>query len=220
MAVISWDRTHQAFFEEVSTEIGETIPLPEGETNIAGRRIVSNVLGDQVRFIRKYLGGDMPILLETPLIDIRGETVFSELKQYGAEVQTFVMHSPKMRYETLQQGRLMPTSGQIDSMQSIRDKLLFSILGTTHEHLPPEAQDEITKRWWAQKLEQWGGILIEWNPDDNRDGYNNSVELYMEMAIKPDILSPRGLSRFTRNQLESIFRTIPDIDQFLRLVTS
>lgn len=216
LAVISWDRTHQAFFEEVSTEAGETVPLPKGETHLAGRRIISNVLGDQVQFIRKYLGKNVRILLEAPLIDTRGETVFSELEQYKAETQTFVMHSPKTRHETIREGRLMPTSAQTDAMESMRDKLLLSILGTTHKHLSPETQDEIIKRWWIQKLEKWGGMLVEWDPDDNRDGYNNSIASYKEMHIKPDILSPRGLSRFTRNQLESIFRTVPDIDHFLR----
>lgn len=220
LAVISWDRTHQAFYEEVSTEAGETVPLPNGETPLVGRKIVSSILGDQIQFIKKYLGADVRILLEAPLINTRGETVFSELRQYKTETQTFVMHSPKMRYETLQEGRLMPTSGQTDSMQSIRDKLLFAILRTTYEHLSPEEQDEKIKRWWIKQLKRWGGMLVEWDPDDNRDVYNNSIASYKEMAIKPDILSPRGLSRFTRNQLESIFRTIPDIDQFLRLVSS
>lgn len=220
LAVISWDRTHMAFFEEVSTEAGETIPLPTGETHVAGRRIVSSVLGDQIRFIRKYISSNVRILLEAPLIDVRGETVFRELGEYRGEVQTFIMHSPKTRFETLQKGRLMETSGQRDSMQSIREKLLDTILGGTRINIPLEEQDEKIKHWWIQQLEEWGGMVVEWDPDDNREGLNNSVATYIQMGIKSDVLSPKGLSRFTRSQLESIFRTITDMDQFLRIFTS
>lgn len=220
LAVISWDRTHMAFFEEVSTEIGGTVHLPEGETDIAGRKIVSGVLGDQIRFIRKYFGSNMRILLEAPLIDTRGETVFQELSEYKGIVQTFIMHSPKTRFETLEKGRLMESSGQPDAMRSIREKLLHNILGNTRIQISPEEQDGIVKLWWAQRLKEWGGIVVEWDPDDNREGYDNSVATYMRMGIKPDVLSPKGLSRFTRNQLESVFRTITDMDYFLRIVSS
>lgn len=220
LAVISWDRTHKAFFEEVSTEIGETTPLPKGETAAVGRRIVSAILGDQIRFIMKYLQPNSRILLEAPLIDTRGETVFQELDGYRHQVQTLIMHSPRTRSETLEQGRLMETSGQRESMLSIREKLLSTILGNTSSIISPDEQDEIIRGWWVQRLAEWGGMVVEWDPDDNREGYNNSVETFKQMGIKPDVLSPRGLSRFTRNQLESIFRTIEDMDHFLHIITA
>lgn len=220
LAVISWDRSHKAFFEEVSTEIGETIPLPQGETHLEGRGMVSKLLGDQIRFIKKYLGRDTRILLEAPLINMRGETVFQELEGYRNEAQIFIMCSPKSRYETIRDGRLMETSGQRDSMESIREKLLYRITGMPSAHRSPEEQDEIIKNWWSKQVEEWGGMVVEWDPDDNRVGLKNSQQRFVQLGIKPDVLAPRALSRFTRNQLQSIFLTIPDMDRFLQTVTS
>src|SRR5258708_6899503 len=114
LCVSSWDRTHQAFFEQISTEVGETIVLPK----------------------------------------------------------------------TMSIGE----------------------------------QDEIVKRWWQEQLKQWDGIVVDWDPDDNRNGLNNSVELFIARHIKPDVLIPRPVSRFTQRQLESIFDALPNIDDFLRRI--
>lgn len=221
LVVITWDRTHKVFFDQVSTEAGWSIPLPKGETHSEGRKIVSPVLGDQIRYAKKYLGPDTIILLEAPLIDNRGETIFRELGEFRGETQTLIMHSPKTRYETLQKAeRLMETSGQRDSMVAIREKLLYRIMGGAYKSLSDGEQDEVIRRWWIQKLREWGGMVVDWDPDDNREGFNNSVEGFKQAGIRTDLLSPRALSYFTRSQIDSVFLTIRDMDEFIRLITS
>lgn len=220
IAVISWDRTHKAFYEEASTSAGETIPLPKGETPVDGRRIVSGVLADQIQFTRKYIGRRTRILVEAPLIDQRGETIFDELAMCRDNIQTFVMHSPESRQETLEQGRLMETSGQRDAMESMRSKLIQRILGRINIPLSLGEQDEIIKRWWQDQLPQWGGMIVSWDPHEDKDRFQETIRRYQANGLKPDVLAPRALSYATRNQFESIFRAIPDIDTFLRDLTS
>lgn len=127
LVVVSWDRTHAALFEAASVESGSTLSLPKGETHPRGRRIASHVIGDVVRYTKKYIHPNSKIIIETPLIDIRGETLYEELSDMRGQIQTLIMHSPESRERTLAEGRLMHTSGQPDSMNQIREKL-FKVL--------------------------------------------------------------------------------------------
>ncbi len=152
------------------------------------------------------------------MIDHRGETILEGLSEYKQETQVFIMHSPKVRSETIAEGRLMHTSNQPDGMNAMREKLLHRILGAIPKTMSIGEQDEIVKRWWQEQLKQWDGIVVDWDPDDNRNGLNNSVELFIARHIKPDVLIPRPVSRFTQRQLESIFDALPNIDDFLRRI--
>ncbi len=217
LSVITWDRTHQVFFEEISTILGTTVPLPRGETHIKARNLISSVLGDQIRFIKKYIGPKTRIIIEAPLIGFRGESLFEELKEYKNEMLTFIMHSPKMRYESFKKGRLMLTSGQPESMASIREHLLLSI--TKRRKVSHDYQDHIVKEWWAKRIQHWGrGALIEWDPDDNRSALEETVAQFMKANIAPDVLSPRPIGRFTRNHIESILYSQSNTDRFLKML--
>lgn len=213
LVVVSWDRVHQVFFEHASTEVGTTLPLPKGETYLEARQLISKVMSDIVRQAFIYLPAKTKILIEAPLFDFRGENLREQREIYQPFVQTLIMHSPKTRAETLQAGRITQTSGQVDSMLAIREKLLKKMLGYHYNSISQEAQEEAVKNWW---LNRPGDIsLIEWDPDDDRTGLEKSVEEYKRENISPDILYPRPISWFTRRQFESVFQTIPSLDNFL-----
>ncbi len=217
LVVSTWDRTHQQFYDEVSAAASTTIQLPQGETPLIGRKMVSDVLEYQARFALRHINRNARILIESPLIDTRGETLFDNLAPFNENIQTFIMHSPDSRNKTLEEGRSMDTSGQPDSMNQIRERLLTKILPKDNIPTSHDAQDEVIKKWWIEQMKQYNGVLIEWSPYDNEQGYRNSVEKYEQRDIRPDHVS-RQLSYATRNEYESIFRTIRDIDSFLRKI--
>lgn len=218
LCVLTWDRIHQGFFSEISTELGTTTPLPSGETHPTARAVVSNVLADSILFARKYITGNTKLLIEAPLIDIRGETIFDELEKYRSEIQTFIMHSPRSRHDTLEEGRLMPTSGQPDAMNSIRENLLKKIRGQQTIRMSPEAQDVVIREWWESQLAKYQGMVVAWDPEDDREAFDTSVGLYKDMGITPDIITPKQVSRYSQRQFESVLGTFSDIDAFLKTV--
>ncbi len=219
LVVISWDRAHQAFYEEASVEAGTTLPLPPGETPVEARSKISQVLTDLVVYALKYLNPHFRIIVEAPLFDQRGENIFVDLEKYRPITQTFIMHSPQMRLATLKEGRLMATSGQPEFMAIAREKILQKLFGSSHHLLSQEAQEELIKNWWEREIRSFDGQVLHWDLESNKLGVDIAVNAFKEQLIKPDILYPKSISRFSRRLYESVFETIPNLDQFLAKIT-
>ncbi|HEU5379560.1 MAG TPA: hypothetical protein VFV38_29405 [Ktedonobacteraceae bacterium] len=230
LTLISYDRVHSLFFEYLAKETRKKaspfkcLPgrnrrrdlLPEGETHPDVRRLVTSIMRDLLHFAFSYLPQTTPIIMEAPLIGHRGEAAVDELHTRAFPLQTFIVHSPTMwNWIFEEEERLSDRSAHKLAMQQIRNKLLQRAQDTW---LSPEEEAEKIARFWQDWLLDRDGILLSWNPEHDKKGFEVTRDLLKTNRIQPDPLAPPFLLDYAISHIQAVLRAVPDLEAFATAV--
>lgn len=218
LMLISYDRIHYLFLKrlaQVSLHCPDSF-LPEGETHPDARTLITTIIWHILVFALQYRVQGTPIILETPLIDHRGEDLIQEIATLNFQMQIFIMHSPSMRMRSLHdEKRRTRISAHPLAMQKIHEVLLQQrgIVAYT-----AEVQDDALAKSWEQWLGHREGMVLAWNPNDTEDGFMYTKKLLEAMHIRTDPLSPAILEKYALCVIELALKTLPDLEAFARKV--
>lgn len=214
-AIISYDRVHYLFLKYLMmTGIDSAYNfLPEGETHPKARKYVTKILRDVLLFAIFHLPQNTPIILETSLIDHRGEYIVDELSAWGFPIQVFIIHSPTMQSRVLQQEkqRTKATSAQSLTIRKIHEALLQQ-RGITS--LSKQVQDNELIKSWEQWLGNCDGLVLTWDPADDEAGFLHIKEVLKAKNISPDPLTPLVLNKYTTFLIKVVLELIPNLEMF------
>jgi hypothetical protein len=217
LALISYDRVHYLFLKRLAelSVLDHLGFLPEGETRLEVRKLITQILQDTLLFAVQYLPPHTPIILEAPLIGHRGEDLIERLSAWGLGVhmQIFIMHSPTMWVEVLrhQQQATRETSAHALAMQQIHGALLQQRAIPMSSR---QAENSALIKSWEQWLNGHEGIVITWNPFDDEAGFIHTRETLKAMNISPDPLVPETLQKYTSYLIDLVLELHPDLVAF------
>lgn len=218
LILISYDQIHYLFLKRLS-QINIVLPhtfLPEGETHPEARILITRIIWHVLLFSLQYYALNIPIIVEAPLIDHRGEDLIPEIAALGLQMQIFIMYSPVMRMRSFyDEKRQMRVSAHPLAMQSIHNVLLHQRGVVAYAQ---EEQDAALAKSWEQWLSAYEGMLLSWNPDDNEEGFLYTKSLLEALQIRTDPLSPLLLEKYALCVIELVLKTLPDLAAFARKV--
>jgi hypothetical protein len=212
LALISYDRVHYLFLKgllELMVPEEQHI-LPEGETHPEARRLIALILQDILLFAAQHLSSGTRVVLEAPLIDLRGESLIEMLSALKFSVQIFIIHSPVMWTEVLRQQPERGTSAQALAMKQIHETLLRQ---RTIPH-GERTEDVALKNSWEQWLSDYEGIVLTWNPKEDETSYQHTKETLQAQKIVPDPLAPEALQEYTSFLIHLVLKLHQDLDSF------
>jgi hypothetical protein len=220
LILISYDQIHYLFLKRLSlfNMISPYNFLPKGETHPEARIVITRIIWHVLLFALQYYSLNVPIIVETPLIDHRGEDLIRELasSDLQRQMQVFIMHSPVMRMRSFyDESRQTKVSAHPLAMQRIHEVLLHQRGIAAHTQ---EEQDQALARSWERWLSNYEGMLLSWNPDDNKEGFSYTKELLEAMHIRTDPLSPALLEPYAHCVIELALKALPDLEAFVRKV--
>lgn len=214
LMLISYDQIHYLFLKRLScinTPYSNEF-LPEGETHPEARALITEIMWHTLLFALHSRPLNAPIILETPLIDHRGEDMLYKMISLDFQMQIFIMHSPTMRTRSLyDEKRRTKISAHPLAMQKIHEVLLQQRGVMAY---PKEAQDDALVQSWEQWMDQCEGMVLSWNPDHNEEGLLYTKMLLEAMNIRTDPLSPALLEKFTICVIEQVLKMIPNLEVF------
>jgi hypothetical protein len=218
LTLISYDQIHYLFLKRLSM-INTSHPqqfLPEGETHPEARTLITEIMWHILLFALQHRLQNAPIILETPLIDHRGEDLISKITALNFQMQIFIMHSPAMRMRSLyDEKRRTEISAHPLAMQQIHEVLLQQRGVMTYSK---EAQDDALAKSWEQWLDHCDGMVLSWNPAYDEEGFLYTKRLLEAMNIRTDPLSPALLEKYTLCVIEMALKMIPNLEAFARNV--
>ncbi len=216
LAVVPWDKVHEEFFKVLSTQSDQEIKPPSGETDPVIRNEVSQVMLDTVMFLGNQTR-NARILVEAPLYGGRGKVIQDAFEKHHIPGQTVVMNSPEMQREITKRGsRDVTTSGQPEAIAAIDDSLLRSMVGSYK--IPSEKRkDTVKQNYWNISVGERGGVVVTWNPNTDRPGFELTRAQYKEHATRPDDYSPEPLGTLVTALINARLSLIPNA-KFLELV--
>lgn len=170
-ALISYDRVHYLFLKRLKDL---TVPhlqrfLPEGETHLQARKLITQVLQDVLLFAISHISARTPIVPEAPLIGCRSEGIIEKLHGLDFTLQIFIMHSPAMRMQMLHNPQLniRETSAASLAIRLIHEALLRQRAIFCTE----ETEDAALKKSWEQWLNDHEGIVLAWHPVEDKEDF-------------------------------------------------
>ncbi len=216
LILISYDQIHYLFLKRLSkiSAPNQHTFLPKGETHPEARTWITEIMGHILLFALQYRLLNAPIILETPLIDHRGEELINTIISQKIQMQILIMHSPVMRMRLLyDEKRLTEISAHPLAMQKIHEVLLQQRGVIAY---PKEMQDEALARSWEQWLGHCEGMVLSWNPNYDKAGLAYTKRLLKEMNIRTDPLSPTLLEKYTLCVIELVLKMIPNLEIFAK----
>lgn len=216
LALISYDRVHFLFLKCLAerTVPGQRSFLPEGETHLEARQLISLILQELLLFAACRLAPGTRIILEAPLIGQRGENLLAMLPDMAGQIQVLILHSPAMWEEILRQQPARETSAHALAMRQIHEVLLYQ-----RAILPGEQEIDLAlQQSWQAWLKVYDGCLLTWNPHEDRGSYLHTQAALQAHEITPDPLSPELLQEHTLVLIGQIFELLPDLKSFARTI--
>jgi hypothetical protein len=215
LALISYDRIHYLFLKRLA-EVNITNMhdfLPEGETHPEARKLITEILQDLLLFVIRYFPSKRLTILEVPLIDHRGEDIVANLSAYDFLIQIFIIQSPTMQSQILQQNKQQTRelSAPALAIRQIHEALLQQrgIISFSHQ-----AQNNALIKSWEQWLSNYDGAILSWDPSDDEAGFLHTRETLKSNNILPNPLAPQYLYRYATCLIEAIFEIIPNLEAF------
>jgi hypothetical protein len=196
LAGVAFDPVHALLFEQMHQ------PLPVGETPVALRRIVCDLLRDTLLHVLEQLPADTRVLVEAPLIGVRGEGALAELLARGHAVQAIVLHNPHVWQRVYDAGgRPDAFSAQVEAMGSIRRGLLERIGAAD---LPPGEQQERLAAHWRDWADRGDRMVLTWHgPESDAAALETDARLRLQ-PVSGKGLFPETLVRYARDRAAAL----------------
>lgn len=219
LAFIPWDKTRQMFYLCIGSLVGKEVKPPAGVAPTVILRLISEVITDTCLFVVKHYP-DARVLVEVPMSGNRGEQVVYELDNNRIPHTVLAMHSPAMENEILHRGhRDSKNSGQPPAMLKIRSEILEKMVGSVSLQ-NKEEEDEVIFHFW-QLFMVFGrqGNVVTWDPNTDRDAFEQTRQEYQVNDAKPDDILPFPLLPYIRSQFEARLSLLPkaQLDAIIKL---
>jgi hypothetical protein len=214
-ALISYDRVHYLFLKRLA-ELGIGSAnnfLPEGETHPEARKLITGILRDTLLFAILHLPKNVPIILEAPLVDRRGEDIVDDLSAMDFPMQVFIIHSPAMQYRILQQEKRQARemSAPALAIRQIHEALLQQREITSRSR---QAQENELRKSWERWLGSREGLVLSWDPADDEAGFVHLKEALKTSNILPNPLTPQVVTKYAVSLIEVALETMPNPKAF------
>jgi len=210
--LISYDRVHYLFLKQLLGADDTYNFLPEGETHLEARKLITAILRDTLMHARRnFRPKNTPIILEAPLVGHRGEEALDNLPP--EDMQVIIIHSQSMQSQILQQERqqVREESAQPLAIRQIHEALL---LQREIRSLSPQTQDNELIKSWEQWLGNREGLVLTWNPADDEAGFAYIKETLKVKNVPPNPLEPHVINTFTTSLIKEKLAKIPDLEAF------